>query len=85
MRRAASWVVFVAYFAFPAAQALILASAPLLLALACPISMLLMMVSMRGSGMRGSGCGHGQAGPRHPAPEQATGGAAERAREPAQR
>lgn len=37
----------IAYFAFPAAQALIVASAPLLLALICPISMLVMMWAMK--------------------------------------
>lgn len=38
-----------AYFAVPAAHALILASAPLLLALVCPIAMILMMKGMNGS------------------------------------
>ena len=37
-----------AYFAFPAARALILASAPILLALVCPVAMLVMMYSMKG-------------------------------------
>ena len=36
----------VAYFALPAAHAFILASAPLLVALICPVAMLLMMKSM---------------------------------------
>lgn len=39
----------VAYFTLPAAQALILASAPILLALICPVAMLLMMKTMNGS------------------------------------
>ena len=39
----------VAYFALPAAQALILASAPLLVALICPVAMLFMMKGMSGS------------------------------------
>lgn len=39
----------VAYFAVPAAHAFILASAPLLLALVCPIAMILMMKGMNGS------------------------------------
>ena len=38
----------VAYFFFPGAQAFILASAPLLLVLVCPVSMLLMMKAMTG-------------------------------------
>ena len=36
----------VAYFALPAAHAFILASAPLLVTLICPVAMLLMMKSM---------------------------------------
>lgn len=40
----------VAYFAFPAAQILILAYAPLLLALICPLSMVAMMLMMKGPG-----------------------------------
>ncbi|MEO6971963.1 MAG: DUF2933 domain-containing protein [Rhodoferax sp.] len=39
----------VAYFTFPAAHALILASAPILLALICPVAMLLMMGTMNAS------------------------------------
>jgi hypothetical protein len=39
----------IAYFTLPAAQAFILASAPVLLALICPISMLFMMKAMHGS------------------------------------
>lgn len=39
----------VSYFAFPAARSLILANSPLLVALICPVSMLLMMWSMRGT------------------------------------
>jgi len=39
----------VAYFALPAAQALILASAPFLVALICPVAMLFMMKGMSGS------------------------------------
>ena len=38
-----------AYFTIPAAQAFLLASAPLLVALICPISMLFMMKAMNGS------------------------------------
>jgi hypothetical protein len=54
-------VGFAAYFAFPAAQTLILASAPLLVALICPISMLAMMWFMKGSGKDAScnSSGHG--------------------------
>lgn len=39
----------VLYFAFPQAQSLILANTPLLIALACPISMGIMMLMMKGS------------------------------------
>jgi hypothetical protein len=37
-----------AYFTLPAAQAFILASAPLLVALICPVAMLFMMKGMQG-------------------------------------
>lgn len=37
------------YFAFPAAKLFILANAPLLVALICPVSMLVMMWFMRGN------------------------------------
>jgi fatty acid desaturase len=40
----------VAYVAFPAAQGFILASAPILLALICPVMMIAMMLTMRGHG-----------------------------------
>lgn len=40
----------VVYFAFPAAQSLIAVYAPILLALICPVSMLVMMWAMKGSG-----------------------------------
>lgn len=40
----------VASFAFPAGQAFILASAPILLALLCPVMMVVMMLTMRGHG-----------------------------------
>lgn len=39
----------VAYFTLPAARTLILASAPILLALICPVAMLLMMGNMNGN------------------------------------
>lgn len=39
----------VAYFALPAAQALILASAPFLVALICPVAMFFMMKGMNGN------------------------------------
>jgi hypothetical protein len=39
-----------AYIAFPAAQAFILASAPLLVALVCTVWMIVMMLTMRGHG-----------------------------------
>ena len=38
----------VAYFAFPAAQTMLLAYSPLLLALICPLSMIGMMFMMKG-------------------------------------
>lgn len=40
----------VAWFAFPAAQAFIVASAPILLLLICPVMMIAMMFMMRGHG-----------------------------------
>lgn len=43
-----------AYFALPGAQAWLVASAPILLALVCPISMLLMMFMMKGKGSAGA-------------------------------
>lgn len=39
----------VVYFVVPAAQAFIVASAPILVALICPVSMLFMMKAMNGS------------------------------------
>ena len=58
---AAAILVFlgVAWFAFPAAQGVIVASAPILLALICPVMMIAMMFTMRGHG----------AGTPHPAPK----------------
>ena len=41
-------VATVAYFTFPAAKAFILASTPLLVALICPVSMLVMMKTKNG-------------------------------------
>ncbi|OGA98290.1 MAG: hypothetical protein A3E79_13755 [Burkholderiales bacterium RIFCSPHIGHO2_12_FULL_61_11] len=49
----------VAYFTLPAAQALILASAPILVALICPVAMLLMMKTMNG-GSKDEGTTPGQ-------------------------
>lgn len=40
----------VAYIVFPAAQAFIVASTPILLALICPVTMIVMMLAMRGRG-----------------------------------
>ncbi len=57
---------FAAYFAFPAAQTLILASAPLLVALICPVSMLAMMWLMKGNGKDASCNGSGQGGREEP-------------------
>lgn len=61
----------VAYFAFPAAQALILAYAPLLVALICPISMLAMMWTMRGNGSGAGTCHNSQAERELPAADAA--------------
>ena len=47
-------VLGVAWFAFPAAQAFIVASAPILLLLICPVMMIAMMFMM---------CGHGEGMP----------------------
>jgi len=41
--------LMVAYFALPAFQALVLASAPILVALICPVAMLFMMKGMNGN------------------------------------
>ena len=46
---ALSLALAVAYFTLPAARAFILASAPILLALICPVAMLLMMGNMNGN------------------------------------
>lgn len=51
MVRMAVWLgvgLAVAYFALPAAHALILASAPFLVALICPVAMFFIMKSMNG-------------------------------------
>ncbi|MFC5523386.1 DUF2933 domain-containing protein [Polaromonas jejuensis] len=51
MVKTAVWLgvaLAVAYFALPAAQAFIQASAPFLVALICPVAMLLMMKGMNG-------------------------------------
>ena len=61
----------VAYFAFPAAQALILASAPLLVALICPVSMLMMMWAMRDGGSNAGACHSVQPARELPAPDAA--------------
>lgn len=39
--------LLIAYFAFPEAQTLVLVSAPILLALICPVMMIVMMFMMR--------------------------------------
>lgn len=48
-------VAGVIYFTVPAAQAFVLASAPILIALICPISMLIMMKMMNTKGAEGYG------------------------------
>lgn len=62
-------ILAAAYLAFPEARAFVAASAPVLLALICPISMLAMMVMMRKSGGSGS-CASAEP-PRAPASEPA--------------
>ena len=47
-------ILAAAYLAFPEARAFVAASAPVLLALICPISLLVMMVMMRKSDGSGS-------------------------------
>lgn len=42
--------LLVAYFAFPGARALVIASAPILLALICPVMMIVMMFAMKHNG-----------------------------------
>ncbi len=42
-------VAVIAYFAVPEARAFIVASAPVLIALICPVSMIVMMLMMNGS------------------------------------
>lgn len=44
----------VAYVAFPAARVFIVASAPVLLALICPVTMIAMMLATRGRGASAS-------------------------------
>lgn len=41
-------ILAIAYFALPGAQAFVLASAPVLLALICPVMMLVMVFTMKG-------------------------------------
>lgn len=64
-----------AYVAFPTTRALIVANAPLLLALVCPVSMIVMMGAMRGGGSNSQSChgtAHGSQAPTsNPAPEKA--------------
>ncbi|ODV09286.1 MAG: hypothetical protein ABT20_11390 [Rubrivivax sp. SCN 70-15] len=55
-------ILAIAYFTVPQAQALVLASAPVLLALVCPLSMLLMAFTMRGPA-GGTSCKSTQSGP----------------------
>jgi hypothetical protein len=60
----------VAYYAVPGAQAFILASTPILLALICPVAMIVMMFTMKGDGARKP---RSDAGPDQPADHQAVG------------
>lgn len=53
------------YLAFPAAQVFVVSSAPLFLSLICPLSMLVMMWTMRGGGTN-SECGHDRASQQAP-------------------
>lgn len=45
-------VAVIGYFAVPEARAFIVASAPVLIALICPVSMVVMMQMMNGSGSK---------------------------------
>lgn len=68
-----------AYFAFPAAQTMLFASAPYALLLICPISMGVMMLMMRGSAQSGSkekACASGGASNATPDPQTAVPAAA---------
>lgn len=47
-------VAVIGYFAVPEARAFIVASAPVLIALICPVSMVAMMLMMNGSGSKES-------------------------------
>lgn len=55
-----------AYFALPGAQAFIVASAPILLALICPVSMLIMMFVMKDVNGRKTDGKTGSANPEPP-------------------
>ena len=65
-------ILAVAYLAFPEARAFVAASAPVLVALICPISMVVMMVMMRKP--EGSGACASAEPPRAPASEPANPG-----------
>lgn len=70
----------VVYFTVPAAQAFVLASAPLLVALICPISMLIMMKMMNSNGAEARGAA-GKSNDASPADAGAPDAAMEPARE----
>lgn len=70
-------ILGVAYFAFPAAQTMLIASAPYLLLLICPISMGVMMLMMKGTGERksnGNGCSSAASSHKAPDPQAAAPG-----------
>jgi membrane glycosyltransferase len=58
-----------AYVAFPQARELVIASAPILIALICPISIIAMMFMMRGSGGQQTSCATGEQPQPQPQPQ----------------
>lgn len=62
-------ILAVAYFALPEARAWLLASSPVLLALVCPLSMLVMMSMMKGKDNSAADSKEQCAKPGEPAPK----------------
>lgn len=70
-------ILGVTYFAFPAAQTMLLASAPYLFLLLCPISMGVMMLMMKGTGeskSNGNACSPAASSHKAPDPQAAAPG-----------
>lgn len=60
-------VLALLYVAVPGTQAMIAASAPFLLLLLCPLSMMIMVLAMNGNdGDRSKACEHGGSSPKGP-------------------